>query len=782
MNQPPENLASAVPAYTGSIGPLAVLLRLLDHENEAHRFYAARAIGAIAPTIVDQADLQMMLDALAMHREDPDPDVRHESVVAMRVCTKPLTSDRYVAQLIDSLTGDPEIDVKCEVIALLAEWHCNEALPIIRQIAAFDLAEDDLMIQTPADVIEITWDEIEGDIDDRLRAQKAAISALRNLGNADDAQMLTSLALSDAAEDVGSLVCAVLAQLGDAGIASLVELSQRARSRVRRDAVSELGNCADTVQLLTLRKLYSDSDPEFRAALISSIGKRVPDDSLLEIACRDTSSKVRSCAASYVKNNAQLIKSLLADPEASVRLSALGALVLSDANHIQLARTVDRLASDTDDSVIGAVPPALIAVTGIEARRSLHRWISTSRFPARLRVSALRSLVKLEKGLDLSGQPSEWKNTQVLARSMLTDDARDMRLCAVAVLADEANDGNTVAANYLAEVLSESIHRLVVLRDNKARCADAIPVEKADSKTRETEEESDAEVTPAVSEQVISLSTLESILNANDEARYNNSETDDWKDNLDEHDRLLLGSTSHWPKAKHISLTPDISLDLDIARSITRASAEILNPNLLAALVEALEYPDTDLNEAAIYSLSHTWPSAAGWSDTTLSLRVIDICKSLLNENRNNMAIAAIALLGEFSANETDKILLDLLDDADPWRQLATLRALSENPNNIEVIRDKAVQFLDYEFVGLRHSAIQILGKNNDKESIHMLLDRLGAHAGADASVIGKTLTVTGSATVEEGLCQLLCDNARQREWRFATETLAACILASGRQ
>ena len=66
--------------------------------------------------------------------------------------------------------------------------------------------------------------------------------------------------------------------------------------------------------------------------------------------------------------------------------------------------------------------------------------------------------------------------------------------------------------------------------------------------------------------------------------------------------------------------------------------------------------------------------------------------------------------------------------------------------------------------------------------SIHMLLDRLGAHAGADASVIGKTLTVTGSATVEEGLCQLLCDNARQREWRFATETLAACILASGRQ
>jgi hypothetical protein len=774
-----EQLAPGVSADIGSIAPLETLIGLLDHANEAHRFYAARALGVIAPTIIDHSDPQKLLDALATHLEDPDPDVRHETMVAIRACAKPSASASLTEGLIYSLVFDPEIDVKCEAIMVLAEWRSIEALPIIRQIAAFDLADDELEIKASAEPIEITWDEIEGDIVDRLRAQQAAIRALSNIGDTDDVQMLTSLALSDAAEDVGSLVCTVLARLGDTGRAGLVELAHRARPRVQRDAVSELAKCADSGQLSAMRELFTDCDPEVRAALVTAIGERSPDDPLLGIACRDSSSIVRSCAADYVANDFKLIKPLLDDPETSVRLAALKSLALSNALHERLARSIDNLASDVNDSVIVAVPPALIAVVGVEARRALHAWIISNRLPTGLRVSALQSLVNLERELDPSNQQAEWNKTLALVRSMLTDEARDMRLCAIAVLADEANDGSSTAADHLSGVLGESVKRLVASRNDET--GGATRMEIASTKIRESSSEADGSNATTATEKAKSLSTLDSILNANDETRHNNSTTNNWKVSLDENEQRLFDTTAHWPKAKHISLDPDIPLDLDVARCITRASAGIVNPDLQNALVEALEYPDPDLREGAAHSLCLSISKTA-FADKLLTSRIFDACKTILNECKGTEVIAAIGLLGNLPVNDTEKILLSLLDHTDPWRQLAALRALSSNPENAEIVRNIAVDFLDNELTELRQSAIRILGQSDETQSIQILINRLGAHAGADASVIGEILAATSPTTAQEDLCQLLGDSTRQREWRFASEVLAACVLSSDRQ
>jgi HEAT repeat protein len=774
-----EQLASGVSADAGSIAPLKILIGLLDHANEAHRFYAARALGVIAPTIIDHGDPQKLLDALAKHLEDPDPDVRHETMVAIRACAKPSASASLTEGLIYSLVFDPEIDVKCEAITVLAEWRSIEALPIIRWIAAFDLVGDELEIKASAEPIEITWDEIEGDIGDRLRAQQTAIRALSKIGNTDDAQMLISLALSDAAEDVGSLVCTVLARLGDTGRAGLVELAHRARPRVQRDAVGELGKCADSGQLIAMRKLFADRDPEVRAALVVAIGERSHDDSLLGIACRDSSSIVRSCAAGYVANDFKLIKPLLDDPQTSVRLAALKSLSLNKALHERLARSIDNLASDTNDSVIVAVPPALIAVVGAEARRPLHAWINSNHLPTGLRVSALQSLVNLERELDTSKQQAEWNKALALVRSMLTDEARDMRLCAIAVLADEANDGNSTAADHLSGVLGESVKRLVASQNDET--GGATHMEIASTKIYDSSSEADGSNATKATEKAKSLSTLDSILNANDEVRHNNSATDNWKDSLDENEQRLLSTTAHWPKAKHISLDPDIPLDLDVARCITRASAGIVNTDLQNALVEALEFPDADLREGAAHSLSLSLSKTA-FADNPLTSRIFDACKTLLNECKGNEVIATIGLLGHLPVNGAEIMLLSLLDHADPWRQLAALRALSLHPENAEIVQTKAENLLDHELTDLRHSAIQMLGQNDDTQSIQVLVDRLGAHAGADASVIGEILAATSPKTAQGDLCQLLGDSTRQREWRFATEALAACVLSSDRQ
>jgi len=775
----PNQRASVVSADLETIAPLRVLLGLLDHANEAHRFYAARALGVIAPTVNDRDHSHQLLNSLALHLQDPDPDVRHESMVAIRACAKPSSSVKITDRIIESLVFDPEIDVKCEAIAVLAAWRSVEALPVIRQFAAFDLTSDDPGIKTLTEVVEIAWDEIDGDIGDRLQAQQAAITALIEIGNKDDVQMLTSLALSDAAEDIGSLVCKALARLGEAGEAGLLELSRQARPRVRRDAVNELGQCLDSGQLIAMRGLYSDPDPEVRAALVAAIGERSPDDSLLGIACRDSSSIVRSCAADYVANNFKLIKPLLDDPETNVRLAALKSLALNNALHERLARSIDNLASDNNDSVGVAVPPALIAVVGAEARRSLNTWINTNRYPTGLRVAALQSLVKLETELDASKQQAEWNKTLTLVRSMLTDEARDMRLCAVAVLANEANAGNSAAAVCLAEVLGESVNRLVAARDEET--GDAVPAETANPKRPESSNEADENNPTAPTESTGSLSTLDSILSANVEIRQSNRESIDWKESLDENDQRLLDTTAHWPKSKHTSLEPDIPLDLDVARCITRASAGIVNPDLQTALVEALEYPDADLLEGAAHSLSLSLSKTA-FADNLLTSRIFDACKTLLNECKGNEVIATIGLLGHLPVNGVELMLLSLLDHADPWRQLAALRALSSSPENAEIVRNKAVDFLDNELTDLRHSAIQILGQNDDTQSFRVLIDRLGAHAGADASVIGEILAATSPTTAQEDLCQLLGDSTRQREWRFATETLAACVLSSNRQ
>ena len=139
----PNQRASVVSADLETIAPLRVLLGLLDHANEAHRFYAARALGVIAPTVNDRDHSHQLLNSLALHLQDPDPDVRHESMVAIRACAKPSSSVKFTDRIIESLVFDPEIDVKCEAIAVLAAWRSVEALPVIRQFAAFDLTSDD---------------------------------------------------------------------------------------------------------------------------------------------------------------------------------------------------------------------------------------------------------------------------------------------------------------------------------------------------------------------------------------------------------------------------------------------------------------------------------------------------------------------------------------------------------------------------------------------------------------------------------------------------------------
>ena len=166
-----------------------------------------------------------------------------------------------------------------------------------------------------------------------------------------------------------------------------------------------------------------------------------------------------------------------------------------------------------------------------------------------------------------------------------------------------------------------------------------------------------------------------------------------WKDSLDENEQRLLDTTAHWPKAKHISLEPDIPLDLDVARCITRASAGIVNPDLQTALVEALEYPDADLLEGAAHSLSLSLSKTA-FADNLLTSRIFDACKTLLNECKGNEVFATIGLLGHLPVDGAELMLLSLLDHADPWRQLAALRALSSSPENAEIVRNKAVDFL----------------------------------------------------------------------------------------
>ncbi len=418
-------------------------------------------------------------------------------------------------------------------------------------------------------------------------------------------------------------------------------------------------------------------------------------------------------------------------------------------------------------------------MVGAEARRSLNTWINTNRYPTGLRVAALQSLVKLETELGASKQQAEWNKTLSLVRSMLTDEARDMRLCAVAVLVDEANADNSAAAVCLAQVLGESVNRLVAARDDET--GDAVPAKTANRKRPESSNEADENNPTAPTESTGSLSTLDSILSANDEIRQSNRESIDWKESLDENDQRMLSTTAHWRKAKHISLDPDISLDLDVARCITKASSGIQNPELLTALAEALDYPDAALIETAAYSLSRSL-SGPDLSDTAPTSRIYDVCTTILCEYQGNEVIAAIELLGNLPGNSAENMLLSLLDHADPWRQLAALRALSSSPENAEIVRNKAVDFLDNELTELRHSAIQILGQNDDTQSFRVLIDRLGAHAGADASVIGEILAATSPTTAQEDLCQLLGDSTRQREWRFASEALAACVLSSDRQ
>ncbi len=308
----------------------AALCKVLGSDVDVHRCAAAQALG--------QMGHPASVDALIAALVDDDEDVRADAAGGLSRRPDP----RAAKPLLDSLLGDPCIEVKLAAIEALGRLRDAAALPWLMRLVR---GRDE----------EIVWDENEfhaSGWDDWTDIQLKAIEALAEIGAPDAVGDIVAALQDEFGQNLIEVGFGALARLGEPGLSALAGFLEDDDDDRRRHAAAVLAklNGAVTGSEITQdaeeRSEEALSEEEFEAEAARLGDVQQPLHARLEAIGR--------LAAHGGEEAVAALASILGDADRQIRLTAMTALV-------RLSTTLDIWPNAAGEALLAALRGELVS-------------------------------------------------------------------------------------------------------------------------------------------------------------------------------------------------------------------------------------------------------------------------------------------------------------------------------------------------------------------------------------------------------------------------------------
>ncbi|MEO1248407.1 MAG: HEAT repeat domain-containing protein [Pseudomonadota bacterium] len=403
---------------------LPLVVAALDDRSDVVRCAAARVLAILG----DQTVAERLVDALL----DEDPDLRVDAMGALVRCARPQDADA----VLESLTGDPETDVKRAAIRVLAKLKHQASLPIISALAK-DRCEEEIAWQNDT----IGWDEW-NDI------QPEAIDALGELGSEEAVSALCEVHASEWGAEFEPSIFAALARIPGTGVQTLTNHAMATEGRPRARAFAALSKADPSLLEPLVPVLKDGEDVDGRLLAVRALA----DDqaALADMALRDPAASVRRAALEALSPPCyDTAFAALSDEDETVRAAALDQLRLCESGHdnADILANVEAWAGAADTRLACACVGYLTDQPGPNSLAVLTALAENVDRPQEVRVDALRGLATFDDSVALD----------TLA-SMIIDPTRQVRLAALTSLAAIARSEQAELANAATDFLCQAMN------------------------------------------------------------------------------------------------------------------------------------------------------------------------------------------------------------------------------------------------------------------------------------------------------------------------------------
>lgn len=704
-------------------GVVASLSRVLGEGIDVHRCLAAQALGRIGGRDAARSLIAALLDE--------DEDVRTDAAGALARLADPGAGPA----LLESLLGDPCIDVKIAAIEALARLRYRPVIPWLRRLLE---GRDE----------GIAWDETEfceGGWDGWIDIQVKAIEALAEMGASEAVPGIVEAIGQEHGQDLSAIAFRALAKLGEPGVSALAEFLDDDSERLRRRAAAILAGTIGKAAASATARALRDPSYAVRLAAARALAARDPRDERLAPLFDAPSDEVRAEAVRLSgRHHPERIEALLGAQSEVVQHAVLGTLAESPAlvpANAALEYIRSRLRHGAP-KVARAAAEALGKVAPSGALDELSGLLGDGSAAPEPRLGAVSGLVSL------GGEAA----ARALA-GVLGDDYRQLRLeasAALATLADTAERWPNAAGEAL----------LAALAGNLVPAPEARPGNGQEPGEDSGEREADMADPGAT----IPTSTLQAILGHDLPAPDRTATGTGSEDaGLTEAELECLALAVRRPHKKVVPVTPEIAPHQDVRRLAARVLGDVAKHEVAAALAPALDDGDGEVRAAAADSLARIAMKIAG-----LPAEAIDALLRALKGTDRDMRLLAVRALGAARREGMGDRLAGCLADEDSFVRAEAVGALARLG---EAGPKVAALLLDPD-PGVRLAAAKAVAKEGGAKAVDSLVEFAFAFGGYHRREAGGLLRDVDAPSASARFLEVLDDPDRLRDWQVAIEAL----------
>lgn len=705
---------------------------------DVHRCGAARTLGA-----VPSAKATALLLAALM---DEDTDVRVDAMAALAKIEDPETAEK----LMESLTGDPESDVKKTALnALIAMGHAP-VVPILRALATSRAPEL------------VAWDEEEFYADGWDSWDDIQLAAIKGLGDmgveAAVPDVLDAMA-DEMGQDVSETAFVALAKMGATGARAMASMYEVDDARLRRRIARATGKSNNShLEQLRGEMLASDT-ASIRALALAHLSGN--DPRLAEMFA-DPAAEVRKAAVQHHgATHLALLSDMITDTAPEVRIEVFKII----AQHPE--SFADKDAEEAVKSTLKGDPLAakhaalaLFALKGPAVAKGFSHVLGNADIPREFRIGVLETLEK-------SGQAAVPALLGVAA-----DPDRQLRLAALTVLANIAKADATwpnAAGDGLVAALSgelvlppeegdegengEGVEEVAPEPEPKTELDQA----KLDDLNKEIDES-----LPLVAEDAAPGSTLRAIMENQPEEPVREPEEIVLDD---DQQRLLKGTNTRSFNKRKVSWATEVAPYLDVQRFSARLLAQVVQPEVTQTLANMLAQEiDGETREGVLFSLA-----THGAAGALLPADIQGALVALLDDEASEIRVLAARVLGWMAGAETTEIVTDLLAHTDPLVRVEAVQALASRNVPGKVL----FPALDDTYLGVSIAAARAIARLSGDGAVDALVAYAVKNDGIYRRDIGRLFAEYAPDTGAAALLGLLGDEAQKTKWLVALDALA---------
>lgn len=699
---------------------------ILSDGADVHRCAAARVLGYIS---TDQS-----VEALTKSLLDEDPDVRTDAAEALGIIGDPSSADA----LMENLVNDPDSDVKKAALAALIGMKHQPVIPLMRKLTV-SRSED------------FQWDEDEfytEGWDSWLDLQLMAIRGISAMGVEEASRDIFTALADEMGQDVSQSGITSLATLGESGAVAMELLLDEGDARMRRRVAEGVAAANNPHTDGLVDRMLTDVSPRVRQITLLSLDA---DDTRLEAMFEDADSKVRATVVNHAGHKfPEKLHDLVVDLDAKIRAEVFKVIAsypeLFDGE--DLAKSVQKAIAGEPEAAKQAAL-AWIALSGPEGIKGLNHTVGNKTIPLGFRIGVIEAMRK-------AGNQSV---PFLLAAA--GDDERHLRLATLTALVEFA-DNDPVWPNAAGEGLLAALNGELVLPPEEEPEEEVEVVEASfDPGAAEEEQEIDASM-PLIPE-TAPASTMDAILSGGSAATDEPVEPEETV--LSEQDERFLDLSKQRRMSKRkMSLESTVAPHLDVRRFAARLLGGVVNAEVTAELINALDTDDSEMRDSLLFSLVEHGEKTGALPEAAFAPLV-----NILDTQMVDTRVIAVRALGWLAGDASDELLHKLLSDPEDFVRVEAVRALERRG----VADDAVVALLKDSYLGVGIAAAASIARHRGDEAVVPLVDFAFQNDGVYRRDIGKLLGTYAPEAGVKRLLEVLGDDAHRRNWLVPLDALA---------